>query len=178
MLDTGTKYPQSALSDSTPSFIAWSDTGNVYAEDTACATTPNFNSISQSRYLRAYNFGFTIPVTANISGIYVGIKRASNTAGHKADNLVRLYSGGYIGDNMAAGGTWGDSLAFVYYGGTTNMWGTTVTASDINDSNFGVGISAKNLDGTSCNAQVDVFTMIVYYTNPMTKAPLPFFFKS
>ena len=155
--------PASSLSDSIPGLISWNNVENVYSENGVCATTPNFNTISVSRYLRAYNFGFNIPVGATILGIKVEIKKASNGTSKK-DNLVNLYNGTYVGDNKSdIINVWPTTLAYTIYGGESDMWGTTLTATQVNNPGFGVGISGKNIDSSACNCQVDHFRMTVYY---------------
>ena len=96
-------------------------------------------------YLKATGFGFTIPSYASICGVRVQIEKRAQGLGlwgaiHDYD--VKLVKGGSIvGTNKAFGTDWGTSDAVVLHGGTSDMWGTTLTPADVNAANFGVVIS-------------------------------------
>ena len=67
----------------------------------------------------------------------------THNAGVVYDHRVRIIKGGAIGSTDKASGTaWPGSLAYTTYGGASDLWGETWTASDINASTFGVAISA------------------------------------
>ncbi len=61
------------------------------------------------------------------------------------DNSIRLTkAGSFVGTsqgNQFDPSHWPAVEAFITYGGMSNLWGTTWTAAEINDSSFGVGIS-------------------------------------
>ena len=73
-------------------------------------------------------------------------------------------NGSVVGDNKSFTTTWDSSEEWFVYGGSSDLWGTTWTASDINSSNFGVVISVK-LGGYS-TGYVDVVKIKVYYESP------------
>ena len=54
------------------------------------------------------------------------------------------------------------------WGGTGDLWGVALTPSDVNSTNFGVGLAVKmNGDGSvNTTAYVDSVTMTVYYDTP------------
>jgi uncharacterized protein (DUF1499 family) len=67
-----------------------------------------------------------------------------HNAGSVFDNSVQLIKGGTVGSNDASSSiAWGSALATSTYGGSTNLWGNSWTASDVSTSTFGVAISAK-----------------------------------
>jgi hypothetical protein len=69
----------------------------------------------------------------------INLRRARNM-----DNSVRLRkSTGYVGNNNAASlADWSTADAYVSYGSISDLWGASWTYSEINNPNFGAGISA------------------------------------
>lgn len=153
--------------DRSSSVYSWSSPGNITADDTSYATVTALPiQPTVTDYIRGTNYGFSIPSSASISGIAVKIGRyAGNT--DIRDDIVRLVKGGSItGDNKAATGTtWAHSgsVEEASYGGSSDLWGTTWTYSEINASDFGVVLSAKNYDPTAPNLYVDYMQITVTY---------------
>lgn len=145
----------------------WTNSGNIVSSNNADATA-TIGGNSQSAYLQATNFGFSIPATATINGVYVFIERAASSSSSLDDQDVYLLkAGAQAGSNRAKGGYWGTSDATQWYGSTTDLWGTTWTPAQINASNFGVRFRVDNDSGSSRTASVDEIQVRVYYT------PLP-----
>lgn len=154
----------------------WDNPSNITADDSSYASInalyANQNLISN--YLRASNFGFSIPSNATINGIVVGINRTSGATGSPGnggyDRAVRLVnaSGSVVGDDKAIINTvWPTTFTTQSYGGSSDMWGTSLTANDINDSDFGVVLAAEfqSAEGDGVT-QVDFISVTVYYTQP------------
>ena len=62
------------------------------------------------------------------------------------DNVISLVKGGVVfGDNKARANTsiWPTSDTYISYGSSSDSWGVSLSGSDINDTTFGVVISAK-----------------------------------
>lgn len=80
------------------------------------------------------------------------------------DKVVKLVKGGVVsGDNKADTVTaWPASLSDALYGGSTDLWGLTPTATEANGSDFGVVIQATLADGSK--ADIDYAEMTTYYT--------------
>lgn len=98
-------------------------------------------------YLKATGFNFSIPDYTSICGISLQVEcRATNlllTAAVR-DNDVRLVKNGVLsGDNYANAVNWGTTDSYSTYGGSCNLWGTTLTPSDVNDPGFGIAFSAR-----------------------------------
>jgi hypothetical protein len=168
--DQNTLNPSSAIS-SGGGTVAWTSPTNVYASDNSRASVSLGKGVI-SQYLQATGFGFTIPTTATINGIQVDIERyANNTL--ITDNSVRIIKGGTSsGDDKADTATgWPAADAYATYGGSTDLWGLTWAASDINNSTFGVALDIKN-NKTGKDAAyigyVDHIKITVYYTIPPT----------
>lgn len=148
----------------------WNNPGNITADDTNYATAA-LTGNETSRYLRARDFGFTIPTGATITGISVTIMRqsSSNAGGNSVDdNVVRLMKNLTLaGNNYATTTDWPTTMSAANYGtGTTDMWGTTWTEADINNANFGLYFRVTNESGNNRTASVDYVEITVYYTNP------------
>jgi hypothetical protein len=147
--------------------VAWSNPGNITASDNSYATAP-LSAGEQTNYLRASNFGFNIPTTATIVGIEVVVERFGGVFGSQAgasDTIVRMVKSGTIaGDNKSLGSEYPVFEMTSTFGAATDLWGTTWTPSDINDSTTGVVFSANCPDQDS-TASVDHVTMTVHYTD-------------
>lgn len=170
----GPNYPTAGVDSSATGTITWSNTSYITADD-ANYTTASLKKSEISHYLKGRNFGFSIPTGSTINGITVSCYRSSSGTYFMQDNVVKLIKAGEIvGSNYAQGlsywqnGTWETAT----YGGTSNLWGTTWTAEDINNTNFGVVVSAKNSDLINTGtALVDYITITVSYTVPSCTAP-------
>jgi hypothetical protein len=160
-----TAGPLSAGSGATAGSSVWSNPTNVTASDDARATTTILAS-GTSGTLTTSSHGFTIPA-ATIDGIEISIERSSTTNNVINDSSIRLAkAGSAVGDNKATATKWPlntDSSAT--YGGAADLWGTTWSVAEVNDSGFGVVIIAANSDaGASRVARVDHVTITVTYT--------------
>jgi hypothetical protein len=126
-----------------------------------------------TNYLKATNFGFSIPPVSSICGVRVEIEKRdggflSIGTGIK-DYEVRLVIGNIItGDNLATSSNWPASPeSFYTYGSSSELWGTTLTPAIVNASDFGVTIAAR-FNGIAAlipSADIDNIRMTVYY-NP------------
>jgi hypothetical protein len=147
---------------------AWSNAGNITAEDATYATA-TLSASTDTQYLKATNFGFSIPSGATINGIGVRVKKRS-TNGEIIDLAVRLVKGGTIGSTDASQlSRWFVTTPdYHYYGGATDLWGDTWTDTDINASNFGMALRAQweNVNSAQISdvASVDVIKIEVFYT--------------
>ncbi|MEJ0105656.1 MAG: proprotein convertase P-domain-containing protein [Bacteroidota bacterium] len=145
----------------------WTNPTRVTADDNSY-TTVQGTGTAFSEALNSTNFGFSIPSTATINGITVTIGRFSNTAGI-SDNSVRLLKAGIAsGSNLVSGTTWPTSEGAAIYGATNNLWGTTWTPADINNTNFGVALIVSNSSTfTTRTASVDYVQITVSYSVPV-----------
>lgn len=161
----GTLGPNSASTftdDSLLGTIGITNASNAQSSDNSYATT--ILLLTQvSHYLKATNFGFSIPIDAIITGITVEIERSTTVLASLVDNSVKLVKGNTIsGSNNALGINWPTSDAYAVYGSPSDLWGLTLTPADVNDSTFGVAIStiASLLAGTG---QIDHIRITVDY---------------
>ena len=168
MATTGVKYPGTVEDDASVGTVAWTNPGNVAADDGSNATASLF--VEQSHYLVARNFDFSaIPTGSTIDSVVVTVQR-DGTSGNVEDVIVKLWQAGPAGDNHAASGYWGGPSENIGYSGF-GTWGLTLSRDDVNDADFGVCISVENDTGGAIPA-IDFITMEIVYTPPAdTPAP-------
>ena len=152
---------------------AWLTAGNVVSDNNSDATVALTNATAVSNYLRATGYSFAIPPTATIGGIRLTIGRwSTNQSGSVRfrDNEVKLVKAGTIvGSNKAnAGVDWPSAEAAFTYGTTSDLWGTTWTAADINNANFGAVLSGLNATGSGLTytGHIDYMQITVTYSVP------------
>ena len=172
MVDTGAISPQTMADDSSTGDVAWSNPDNAKVSDNVYATCyDGSGDASTGHYLKATNFGFSIPSGATINGILVEIekKRTGGTYGAVKDNIVKLVKAdGTLGatDKADTATTWPTTDTYTPYGSSSDLWVDSWDDTKINDIDFGVVLSAKSassLDGW--RASVDHIRITVYYTN-------------
>ena len=150
-----------SMNDSLTQIIPWTNPANASASDNSYATV-SLGNMQQSDYLQITDFNFNIPAGATITGIEVRVKRKASANSQIKDDSVLLMKNGAIGTTNKAGTvTWTISDATITYGSSTDLWGDTWTASDIN--NAGVAFAAQGTS-TATTASVDYVSMTVYYT--------------
>lgn len=117
-----------------------------------------------SATIKATNFDFHIPATATIKGYKVRITKGGYH-GYVKDSKVMLYMGSEIGSNKSKSSGYTTYPIESYYGGPTDTWGVTLSAFDVNSSDFGVVFKCWNTDYASSQyAYVDYISMTVYYS--------------
>lgn len=143
----------------------WTNSSNVYVQDSTYATN-SVSAGSNSATLKAQGFGFVLATDSTINGFTVIIwKRAAASLVMK-DNSIHLLdsSGVATGNNKASGSYWSSTNTASTYGSSSDVWGTTLTPTDVNSSNFGVQLVAHNDDSSSWTASVDYVSVTVDYT--------------
>lgn len=151
----------SALSGS---FTAWSSPGNTFISDDSYVTASLSSNGDYTDHLLITGFGFSLAASSLILGIEVEIERFGSNV---RDNEIRIVKGGTVGTtDRGVNSSWSnsDNNSYQTYGNSTDLWGETWTASDINASNFGVAISARKQGGGGASvANVDHVRITVYY---------------
>jgi Tfp pilus assembly protein PilX len=144
----------------------WTDSDEIRSNDGDFAYT-SVSGGGSSANLDASDFDFDIPSNATITGIRVRVERqASATSSINDRDVMLLKNGTAVGTDKAAAGNWGTSQTIVTYGGTGDLWGTTWTPADFNDSDFGLRFRVNNASGSSRTANVDWVEVLAYYTVP------------
>lgn len=168
MASEGPRSPATGANVTGVGTLAWSNPGNIVSSNNVRATR-NMDT-GTTNYLQGTNFGFSIPDGATIDGIVVEWELGaafSDDFGWAYDAQVRLVKGGSIvGDNKArpSSSKWPATDAYVSYGSSSDLWGTTWTPADISASNFGAAIAATGTELGPEQATVDHVRITVYYT--------------
>ena len=141
---------------------------------TAVACTFQGTAASQAITLMTKNS------TAFTGGSSPNVSVANTTVGSNGalqDATVQLLkAGAAVGTSKAVTTTWGTSYSTVGYGSTSDLWGTTWTAADVNASNFGVRFAVKNVAAVADQANLDYISITVTYkpdTNGIGTAAVP-----
>lgn len=166
----GPNNPGTAVDNSSIGTLTWSVPSNIVSSNNLYATFTT-NTVNNSHYLKATNFGFSVPSGATINGITVEIERKAShslTTRRINDNIVRLVVGGVVsGNNYAVVTNWPTTEAYFSYGGSSDLWGLSLTDTDINDSTFGVVLSVTTTASGKIivSPSVDHIRITVTYTS-------------
>lgn len=160
--------------DSGVGTLAWSNPGNITAADNAWATVA-IAATQVTHYLKGLmSTPFAVPADATINGIELTVNRNRQAGlGNVRDSTVKLVVGGTVsGNNKADTGTNWPSVndGSVTYGSSSDLWGLSLSPSDVNATDFGAVVSATIAAGSSDTARVDDMTIAVYYTPVSTVA--------
>jgi len=166
VLSEGPNSPGTVVDDSSVGSVAWSNPDNAKSSDNIYATTPDIDDYTLSHYLKATNFGFSIPNGATINGILVEFEvKEAVGSDFVASNQVRIVKGGSVGTTNKGDWSveWPTSDTYKSYGSSGDLWGEAWTSDDINSTDFGVvlQISTNDYGGV---AYVDHIRITVYYT--------------
>ena len=166
----GANSPTTIASDNATGTIPWVNPTNATSSDNVY-TTATFTITSESYYLKATNFGFSIPAGATIDGILVEVERFNQFSSEDQvyDKYVKIVkSDGTIGTtNKANLINWPASDTYVSYGTSTDLWDETWSPADINDVDFGVVLSAyitHLAQNAGALAKVDHIRITITYT--------------
>jgi Tfp pilus assembly protein PilX len=142
----------------------WTTPGNIGASDNLKATA-SLAAGAQSANLDATSFGFAIPTGSTITGITASVEHGASASNYIGDvDVYLLKSGSPTGiTDHATTPDWGSADAIRTYGTSTDLWGTTWTAADINASNFGLRLKVDNDAPGTITANVDHVQLTVYY---------------
>lgn len=150
--------------------IAWSNPTNVFALDGQVATTGLlFGTANVSAWLYASGYNLPVPANATITGIQATAYVSTNIPPYIADFRVQLVkAGAIVGANRFNGIGWTGNIAPQTYGGPTDLWGTTWTPSDINNTGFGIAYKCANYNSGNFGGvgNIDYISITVYYTIP------------
>lgn len=174
----GPSYPGTGVDDNSVGVSIWSNPGNITANDGNYAT----NNVGFSTggyagftdYLKATNFGFSIPGGSTIDGIIVEYRWKCNNSNYIVSQIyggsgsVKIVKNGSISTtDLADTGLYYVPTSFTNksYGSPTEKWGETWTTSDINDPTFGVVFNSYCDSGKyNDTLYVDYVTITVHYT--------------
>lgn len=172
MATQGPLFPTAAtnVSTGTETAEAWVNPTNIFSDNAteAAITAATYDNPDISQRLRASGFGFSIPNGSTIDGVTVEIDRRSIIAGSGRDNRVQLVdaNAAIVGDNKADTAlTWPTTSTVKSYGGVADGWNASLTPAIVNDTDFGVVLSALALIANA-DIGVDFIRITVTYTPP------------
>ena len=145
--------------------VSWADTANAQTSNNSRATV-TLSGNNASYFLFARDFQFNVPAAATITGIVVRVEKSASRDIDLRDFSIRLMVDGAIsGVNKADTGTgWPDSDDYASYGGSSDMWGLSLSVTQVNAAGFGVGVSVRNHSTTlQGSAYCDHIEMTVHY---------------
>jgi len=177
MVSTSDSYfAGTGTSDTYIGGVAWTNPGNINSSDNSYATVNLSLSNTSSQGLKATNFNFSLPSYASVDGIVATFQRKASIADTIRDTHVYLIKNGSVsGNNKSQAAYWSTVEGDVSFGGPADLWGNSLTASDVNSSNFGVLIACAYYSayaGTE-TAYVDSVQLTVYYTyNPFQQCKI------
>lgn len=149
-------------SDGTLGTIAISSPSNARVSDDSYATAALLLG-QVSNYLKVTNLQLNIPTDCTVTGVVVNVERNATSLNGISDSSVRLVKGGSIvGDDKASGTTWTTADVVANYGSLVDMWGVTLTPSEVNATDFGIVINAQA--SLAATANIDSVSVTVYYS--------------
>lgn len=174
---SGPNIAGTGADDSAIGTLTWTNPGNITSHNATYATNTS-SAGNATHYLKGTNFGFSIPAGATIDGITVEIFafKSGSGGGSYSDSTIKIVKAdGTIGSTNKATSTQLGATpgAYITYGGSSDLWGETWTASDINDADFGVVGSWTSATNTSA-ISVDDYRITIAYTAASTTSK--FFF--
>ncbi len=163
-MPTQTRNPGTVVDDDSFGSLPWTNPSGAAVAGVDAAETTSASPGDVSHYLVGSGFGFTLPDYAEVVGIRVDwtiVASGNNTR----DSRARIVKGGVIGstDNSNATDWHTFGTAFVnQHGGSTDLWGETWTAADINGSDFGAALAWLDNDG-GATGTVDACEVTVFF---------------
>lgn len=146
---------------------AWQDPQEVTAHDGTYSSIALGNTASDNDYLHSTEFGFAIPSSSTILGIKADFFINTSASSSWIGNTVQLIKNGIrSGDNKGTGGGTSPINEYKSYGDSTDLWGLSLTPSDINASNFGLALRFENFFGGVTGVNIDDVRITVYYDGP------------
>lgn len=173
---TGPKYPTTtATVNGTGISGQWANPANIFADDGSNATAAFLSPPTVTDELNGATFGFNIPSNAIIDGIKVEMQVPSSNRWATFNSYFKLKkAGSLVGDDKIVSAT--VSTDVYTMGGSTDLWGTTWTAAQINAANFGFGFSAGfTSSGNDFTIAIDYVRITVYwhYSVDVSAADVP-----
>lgn len=170
MASTGFTICGTGANDAGIGTQAWSNPGNVTADDASNASGAAADKDEQMNWLKGSNFGFSIPAGSTIDGIEARLQAADVEESAVAGiTHVAIYKDdSTAGDDLETGETIVTATPTNYdYGDSSELWGLSWTAAEINSSDFQLRISmnANNISGFFAgDPVVDFLAVNVHYT--------------
>ena len=166
MADTGFKLPTVAAQLDYNAGALWSSDTNIFTDSdvTFTSSDPTSNQYTDKLFGSAYDFS-AISNADIINGIEIEVRAdIEDVTKPIEENIIQLSQGTtLVGTNKSTGVDYSDVWTTYTYGGPTDMWGTTLTASDIKNSNFGICLAFFRTNTGTRNIYVNTMRIKIYY---------------
>ena len=138
----------------------WLNCNNAKTSNDSWSTS-SLDDHEKSARLNVYNFG--ADVSGTINGIEVRVERHHSDVKDKEIYLMddTTPKGSDKGEKVVH---WPSSDGWRTYGGSSDLWGTSWTPTQINASTFGIVLRAENCSSGTRTASVDCMQVKIYYT--------------
>lgn len=146
------------------SISSWSNPGNITSDDEKYALC--YLVGTNSRILKAQDFGFSLPSTAVVTNVSFSYQRKASYPNDVLEiNISMLDANGAAGTNKADTSTyWSTSVKTITKSGDGSYWGIALSPALVNDIDFGLQI--KVYGDSSSIAYVDYVSCTVTYNTP------------
>lgn len=168
---TGIHYAGQCVDSSASGSVTWTVPSNAQAAPDGVLTTATGTGPAGSHGVLCSGYNFSIPAGSTITGVTVSTRRYGSSI---SDSYVFLNTTTLVGNTGGTNEDWGNTLITVDKTGDAGgnpLWGTTLTATLVNLSSFGVYYSAA-FNGTNVTAYIDSIGITVTYTLP-ANSPTP-----
>lgn len=158
-LSTGDAFPTSGtIANRGGGVDNWVNPTNIFADDGSISSVVTG---SQSHYLIASGFGFSVPAGSIILGVTVKIEGYTDFSTPQLRTNLQDNNGSLTGSAKFASMSGGAVYTVYTYGSTSDLWGASLTPAIVNDADFGVRIWVESIS----DVRVDYVTIAVEYTN-------------
>lgn len=144
---TGNTNPSANTTEAGSGGLNWVNPGNVYTANNtrATCTAPGASSNVATifPFINVTGFGFSVPSDATITGVTCGIdrSRSGGSTGEIRFNTVQLIVGGARSGTAKSSATnFPTTEAYQTFGANNNLWGASLTPTNVNASNFGISV--------------------------------------
>lgn len=158
--DTGYKSP---LSTNNPN--DWTNPNNAFSSNNSYATGKDDSATNEQGY---DTFGFGVPAGSTINGIEVKVEaKSSDTSGCRLEVDLSKDGGANWGNDADTSSLTGSDVVYTL-GGASDLWGTTWSATSVDDFNFSARLRIDDTTGNDCDdaatISIDHVQAIVHYT--------------
>jgi hypothetical protein len=165
MASTGNVFPGTGSSVARSTATAWTTPTNIGSDNATDATCNS--GASGSAYLVASNFDLaSVPSDATILGFTVRVEASEHSAGTETLNAQLQGSTAALVGSSKTANISGTGKTVYTYGGAADMWGTSLTVAEIQDSDFGVRLWFT----TTHDVRIDYVTVAVEYSTAVSEA--------
>lgn len=154
--------------------VNWNNLTNALTNNSQYAVAAFTSGSTISEFLYVSAFAFALPSTAVIEGIQATVKRKA--VGPVTDNYVGLIytnagSPTITSPDKGSATTWSAVNEVVLYGGAADLWNSTWNTTLINDSAFGLAISADGDGSLNNQASIDYVQLSISYHQVINHTP-------